>query len=162
MARSGEAVQGGRGEGRLEDLPSKSSGCVGVGMCEGLIPLPHFPHPHSRTCRWKQLLPVTGDSPAPAAGGKGGYCGQRGDLGGGHFLHSVPRPPAPHQWHGTASPTPLGCLLRPRVTLPEPPAIPKTLDWGLSSTTGFPAESFPLTGGLSEKVPGLDISRRAL
>lgn len=33
-------MQGGRGEGGLEDSPSKSSGCARVGMCEALTPLP--------------------------------------------------------------------------------------------------------------------------
>ena len=38
MARGGEEVA----EGKLEETPSKSSGCAGVGVCEAFTPL-HIP-----------------------------------------------------------------------------------------------------------------------
>lgn len=116
--------------------------------------------PYSRTYRGKRLLPVTGDPQAPEAGGKGGgYCGYCGDLRGTWLLHAAPRARAPHQWHGSASPTPHRYLLSPRVTLPEPPKIPKTLGWGLSLAARCSAEPFPPLGDPSKKVPRLDIGQ---
>lgn len=116
--------------------------------------------PYSRTYRGKRLLPVTGDPQAPEAGGKGGgYCGYCGDLRGTWLLHAAPRARAPHQWHGSASPTPHRYLLSPRFTLPEPPKIPKTLGWGLSLAARCSAEPFPPLGDSSKKVPRLDIGQ---
>ncbi|XP_040478299.1 stimulator of interferon genes protein isoform X1 [Ursus maritimus] len=105
----------------LADAPESQNNCrLIVYQGEGLTGY--------RTCRGKQLLPVAGDSPALAAGGKGGHCGQPGHLDCTQFLLAVPGTQASHQWLGTASPTPHGCLLRPRVSWSEPPVLPKTLD----------------------------------
>lgn len=98
---------------------------------------PRLLHLCSRTHRGKQLLPVTGGSPAPAAGGKGGHYGQRGDLNGTQSLRAVPRAQSPHQWHGTASPAPHGCLLKLKVTWLELPVLPKILDSQESRLKGF-------------------------